>query len=93
MLEHRLRLPISFALRTDAVTVPSYATVSDVFEHHIGELRLRTIPVVDGAAFRGLVTLDDVARLPRAEWDTTEVRAVMRTEVDTGSLQGRSSVP
>ena len=86
MLEHRLRLPISSALRTDAVTVPSDATVSDVFEHHIGELRLRTIPVVDGAAFRGLVTLDDVARLPRAEWDTTEVRAVMRTEVDTGSL-------
>ena len=87
MLEHRLQLPVSAALRTDAATVPPNATIAELFDHHIAELRLRTVPVVDGAAFCGLVTIEDVAALPRSEWDGTHVADVMRTDVPTGDVQ------
>ncbi|HEY2815459.1 MAG TPA: chloride channel protein [Acidimicrobiales bacterium] len=87
MLEHRLQLPVSSALRTDAATVPPDATIEELFGHHIAELRLRMVPVVDGAAFCGIVTIEDVASLPRADWDTTTVADVMRTEVASGELQ------
>ena len=86
MVEHRLDLPVSSALRTDAATVPPDATIAELFAHQIGELRLRTIPVVAGSAFCGLVTIEDVAALPRADWDTTTVAAIMHTDTATGSL-------
>ena len=78
---------MSAALRTDAATVPPNATIAELFDHHIAELRLRTVPVVDGAAFCGLVTIEDVAALPRSEWDGTHVADVMRTDVPTGDVQ------
>jgi predicted transcriptional regulator len=51
-----------------------------LYDHHIMELRLRAVPVVDGATYLGVVALDDVAGIPRAEWSTTIVRDVMRAE-------------
>jgi CBS domain-containing protein len=87
MLEHRLDLPVSSALRTDAATVPPDATIGELFGHHIAELRLRTIPVVDGSTYCGLVTIEDVAALPRAQWDGTRVSDVMRTDTPAGEVQ------
>ncbi|HEY2333359.1 MAG TPA: chloride channel protein [Acidimicrobiales bacterium] len=86
VLERRLALPVSSALRTDAATVPSDATIDELFNHHIRELRLRVVPVVDGSTFRGVVTLDDVARLPDSEWPHTPASAVMQTDWPTGQL-------
>jgi CBS domain-containing protein len=84
-LERRLGLPISAALRTDVAAVPSDATVAELFAQHIIELRQRIVPVVDGTDYRGMVTLDDVARLPRPAWATTPVADVMRTDWPTGA--------
>ena len=80
LLERRLGLPVASALRTDAATVPPDATVTELFDHHIIELRLRIIPVVDGADYCGMVSLDDVANLPREEWSSTLVSKVMRAD-------------
>ena len=80
LLERRLGLPVTSAMRTDAATVPPDATVEEFFEHHIMELRLRAVPVVEGATYSGVVVLDDVAGLPRATWNTTLVTDVMRAE-------------
>jgi predicted transcriptional regulator len=87
MADHRLDLPVSSALRTDAATVPPDATIAELFVHQITELRLRTIPVVAGSNFCGLVTIEDVAALPRAEWVRTTVSEVMHTDAPTGSLR------
>jgi CBS domain-containing protein len=80
LLQHRLRLPISAALRTDAITVPPDATVAELFTQHVTALRLHTVPVVDGSTLCGIVTLDDVLKVPGAEWAATDVRDVMRTD-------------
>jgi CBS domain-containing protein len=80
LLERRLALPVSSALRTDAATVPPDATVAEFYDHHIIELRLRAVPVVDGSRYLGVVVLDDVAGIPKAEWHATTVRDIMRTD-------------
>jgi hypothetical protein len=86
LLERRLGFPVAKALRTDAATVPSDATVTELFDHHIGELRLRTVPVVDGPTFLGMVVLADVARLPRGEWDSTPAAAILRDDWPIGDV-------
>lgn len=80
LLERRLGLPVASALRTDAATVPPDTTVAELYDHHIMELRLRVVPVVDRATYLGVVVLDDVAGLPRATWDDTTVSAIMRPD-------------
>jgi CBS domain-containing protein len=80
LLERRLALPVSAALRTDAATVPPDATVAELYDHHIMELRLRVVPVVDSATYLGVIALDDIAGIPRADWDATTVRDVMRAD-------------
>ena len=86
LLERRLELPVTAALRSDAATVPPDASLAELFDHHISQLRLRAIPVVDGAAYLGMVYLDDVANLPRVEWPTTSVSAVLRADAPTAGV-------
>ncbi|MEY2456408.1 MAG: chloride channel protein family [Acidimicrobiaceae bacterium] len=86
LLERRLALPVSSALRTDAATVPPDASVLELFDHHVTELRLRMVPVVDGAVYCGMAVLDDVARLPRDVWGHTTVASIMRTDWPTGDV-------
>ena len=86
LLQRRLSLPLSTALRTDAATVPSDASLVELFEHHIVQLRLRVVPVVDGNQFRGMVHLDDVVQIPRPEWETTTVGRLARDEGPTGEV-------
>lgn len=80
LLERRLALPVSAALRTDAATVPPDATLAELYEHHIMELHLRVVPVVEAATYLGVVTLDDVAAIPRARWDEALVGQVARPD-------------
>jgi CIC family chloride channel protein len=86
LLERRLELPVTAALRSDAATVPPDASLAELFDHHISQLRLRAIPVVDGAAYLGMAYLDDIANLPRLEWPTTTVSAVLRPNAPTASV-------
>jgi CIC family chloride channel protein len=86
LLERRLELPVTAALRSDAATVPPDASLAELFDHHISQLRLRAVPVVDGAEYLGMVYLDDIANLPRAEWATTAVSAVLRADAPTAGV-------
>lgn len=84
-LERRLALPVTAALRTDAATVPSDATVAELHAHHFGQLHLRAVPVVDGATFRGMVVLSDIAGLPDDRRTTTAAQ-IARTDWPTVAL-------
>ncbi len=86
LLSQRLALPITAALRTDAATVPPDATLNEFFDHHVSQLRLRAVPVVDGSSFFGVIYLPDMGQRPRAEWDTTTVGEVARTDVPVGQI-------
>ncbi len=76
-LEERLTLPISSALTTDVMTVPSDATVSEfMWVHAIGR-RQSAVPVVDGAQYLGQCSVERAADVDRDSWETTPVSAVL----------------
>lgn len=85
-LERRFALPISAALRTDAMTVPSDATVAELYDFQISEARLRVIPVVDRSTYLGMVHAADVTRVPREAWAETPVRDILRTDGPIGDV-------
>jgi len=84
-LERRFELPISTALMTDVLTVPPEATVAEFFWQHLVGNRQTSVPVVDGAEYVGMMRLQEMNELPREEWETTEVKLVMRTDLPTGA--------
>jgi CIC family chloride channel protein len=85
-LARRLALPVAVAMRTDAATAPSDATLAELFDHHVIQLRLRVIPIVDGSRYRGLVYLRDFAHMSREEWERTTVGEVVDAEVPTADV-------
>lgn len=85
-LERRFGLPITSALRTDAATVPSDATIAELYGHHVLQVRLQVVPVVDGNTYLGMVRVDDLAHVERGLWDRTPVKEVMRTDYPVADL-------
>ncbi|MGH1502850.1 MAG: chloride channel protein [Acidimicrobiales bacterium] len=76
-LEERITLPLTAALTTDVLTVPSDATVAEfVWNHALGQ-RQRVVPVVDGRDYLGLCTVDACSALDREAWTETSVAEVM----------------
>jgi CBS domain-containing protein len=82
-LERRLRLPLAAVLDTDARTAPPDATVEEFFWQHLIGGRRQGGVVVDGDHYCGTLSVEDVARLDRSRWQSTPVRAVMRTDIPT----------
>lgn len=85
-LEARFELPITAVLRTDAMTVPSDATVAELYGFQIAEARLRVVPVVDGSTYFGMVHATDLSQVPRDTWEETLVRDVARTDGPIGDV-------
>jgi len=79
-LERQLSEPIATVIDADARTVPPDATVEELFWQHLVGTRQRSVPVVDGARYVGLVAADDLAALERAAWATTPVADVLRPD-------------
>ncbi len=76
-LEERFTLPISSALTTDVMTVPSDATVSEfMWVHAIGR-RQRIVPVVDGAVYLGQCSVERASAIDRDDWETTPVSDIL----------------
>jgi len=86
-LARRLSQPITAALRTDAATIPPDATVAELYAHHIMELRLRVVPVVEGATYWGVVALDSVIGLPSEEWAITPVSRLINEAWPRGDVR------
>ena len=82
-LERRFELPITTALLTGGLTVSPDATVAEFFWHHLVGNRQTSVPVVDGATYLGMMRLDEIDAVPRAEWDDTLVEQVMRSDIPT----------
>jgi chloride channel protein, CIC family len=83
-LETRLALPITAALTTDVLTVPSDASVSELIHGHVLGRRERIVPVVDDDRYVGWCGLDEVGGVDRADWDRITVRELTRTDAPTG---------
>jgi chloride channel protein, CIC family len=80
-LERRFAMPLTTALETNVLTIPPEATVTEFFWHHLIGNRQKSVPVVDGARYCGMVRMDELDVVPRSEWDTTTVSVIVRDDV------------
>jgi CIC family chloride channel protein len=80
-LEKRLSLPLATLVDAGAHTVPPDATAEELFWQHLVGTRQRSVAVVDGSSYLGMVRAEDLARVDRDDWPTTRVTEVMRTDL------------
>jgi CIC family chloride channel protein len=85
-LDRRGGMPISMVVETDVLTVPPDATVDELTEHHLVGRRQRSVPVVDGEVYCGMVMLDDASRVRRDARAETPVSAVVRAHGPTAQV-------
>ncbi|QYG92487.1 chloride channel protein [Iamia sp. SCSIO 61187] len=78
-LEHRLRMPLTLVVDSEARTVPPDATVDELFWHHLVGTRQQSVPVVDGDTYLGMAEAHRLAQIDRESWPTTTVAEAMRT--------------
>jgi len=57
----------------DPEVVSASLTLSDLVEHHFMRMRYASYPVMSGEQLLGMITLEDVKRVPSAEWPATTV--------------------
>jgi Zn-dependent protease/CBS domain-containing protein len=69
---------VSEAMARRPVTVAAEATLSEFAENVFERNRYTAYPVLDGERVAGLVGFRDVAAVPRAQWDRTQVAGVAR---------------
>ena len=69
-------------MTTEFVAVPRGASIGTLVRDHLLPNNLRAIPVVDGGAFAGLVTINDLRKVEQEQWPTTPVSAVMTPAPD-----------
>ncbi|MBC8364520.1 MAG: chloride channel protein [Actinobacteria bacterium] len=80
-LEKRFTLPVTAAMATDVLTVPPDATLSEfVFLHVLGR-RERSVAVVDGGTYLGMISLTELSEIDRSDWDDTTVGSVLRSDL------------
>jgi CBS domain-containing protein len=70
-------VPASSVARQDFVTVPPDLSLSELVEDNVLAGHGRCFPVVVGDELIGLVTLDDLRRVPRDQWAMTTVYRTM----------------
>ena len=70
-------VPASSVARQDFVTVPPDLSLSELVEDNVLAGHGRCFPVVVGDELIGLVTLDDLRRVPRDQWAVTTVYRTM----------------
>ena len=62
---------------TGVLTVPPDATVAEFMYLHVLGRRERSVAVVDGTAYLGMISLSEVSALERSTWDDTEVGTLL----------------
>lgn len=73
-------VPVSTLMRPNAVSVPPNIPISELVYNYIMNSDERAFPVLDGDRLVGMVSLGDVRKIPRSEWDTTTISHIMTPE-------------
>lgn len=68
---------VSRMMRLNPPTVPPECTVSDLVYGHVMDSDDHAFPVTSASRLVGLVTLDDVRKVGRDQWETTRVQQIM----------------
>jgi Zn-dependent protease len=70
-------VPVERIMRVNPPTVPTTISVSSLVHDHVMGTDDYGFPVLDGDRLAGIVTLEDVRKVARQNWDTVTVREIM----------------
>jgi Zn-dependent protease/predicted transcriptional regulator len=70
-------VPVTKMMLAEPPTVASDVSVSALVHDHVMRSDDHAFPVVENSRLVGMVTLDDIRKVPREEWDSTIVRQIM----------------
>ncbi|SRR5258706_8763824 len=70
-------VPVGRLMRSNVPAVPPTTSVGDLVHRYVMGTDERAFPVLDSDQLLGLVTLEDIRKVPREGWDTTTVREIM----------------
>jgi Zn-dependent protease/CBS domain-containing protein len=79
-------VPVWRLMRADVPTVRPDIPVSALTYEHVMGTDERAFPVLDGNRLVGLVTLEDIRKLSRDDWETTLVHQIMTPAADLVSV-------
>jgi CBS domain-containing protein len=70
-------VPTTRLMRSNLLAVPPTISVGELVYRYVMGTDEQAFPVLEGDRLLGLVTLDDIRKVPRDEWDTTTAREIM----------------
>jgi len=70
-------VPVGRLMRQQPPTVPADSSISDLVHNYVMRSDDHAFPVEDQGHFVGLITLEDMRKVEKADWDATLVRDVM----------------
>jgi Zn-dependent protease/CBS domain-containing protein len=70
-------VPVARLMRTNPPTVEPDCTITDIVHTHIMGHDDQAFPVLENEQLVGIVSLDDVRRVPKEEWDAKHVSDIM----------------
>ena len=71
-------MPVSRVMNNAPVSVGPDLAIADLVDDYVYRHHFKFYPVVEDERLVGCVSLDDIKTVPRDEWATTEVGAIMR---------------
>lgn len=73
-------------MRRDPQTVPPSVTVRSFVEDYVYQHHFKMFPVVEKSELLGSVSINDIRKIPREEWDSVTVRDVMQPRSDDNTI-------
>jgi Zn-dependent protease/CBS domain-containing protein len=70
-------VPAARLMRSNVPTVPPTISVGELVYRYVMGTDERAFPVLEGDRLLGLVTLEDIRKIPREAWDTTTAGQIM----------------
>lgn len=75
-------VPVSRIMRPDPPTVSPGGTVANLVYDHVMRADERAFPVMVNGSVVGLVTVEDVRKVPREQWDAVTIEQIMTPSAD-----------
>jgi Zn-dependent protease/CBS domain-containing protein len=70
-------VPTARMMRSNVLTISSTISVGELVHRYVMGTDERAFPVVTGDRLVGLVTLEDIRKIPREDWETRQAAAIM----------------
>jgi Zn-dependent protease len=85
-------IPVSRLMFRSPTTISPDLPVSQLVDHFIMGTDERSFPVMQADQLVGVVTLEDVRKIPRDQWDATTVRQIMTPKEELETVNPREDV-